>query len=473
MSAYRARTPTASILYQAVHEHWPAFLTAAAESERSVPQFVQREVDAFMACGIIERGAIRVACPHCSFERLVPFSCKSRSGLCSSCGARRMIELAEYMSTRIISNVPVRQWVLTVAPPIRYLLAYNTTLLSEVVSIFVHAVFDHLRRIAHRELGIAKEATIEPAAVCVPQRFNSALGLSPHLHTLVTDGVWIRSKPDDAPVFHALRAPTKPEISAVAWSCCERTIKRLKKRGLWLDADPSDDRFAQDEPLLASLAQASIAGLLVMKTNEAARPMRLYGRAARGKSERANKGPKNAYGFDLDAATRTSANDSKGRERLCRYLLRPPLAKDRLIRRADGKFQVNFRRVWDDGTSGIVLCGKELMARLVLLIHPPRIHTVRYYGAWARRSKLRPLVTYAQEPQASEATERVEQNLPCIQRGHRFRMSWAQALAKVFEIDVTVCPNCKRKGMRRIAVLHDPKVLRAIADALKRKGYRP
>jgi len=49
-------------------------------------------------------------------------------------------------------------------------------------------------------------------------------------------------------------------------------------------------------------------------------------------------------------------------------------------------------------------------------------------------------------------------------------MTWAQALAKVFEIDVTVCARCKRKGMRRIAVIHDPKVLRATAEAIKRKG---
>ncbi len=55
--------------------------------------------------------------------------------------------------------------------------------------------------------------------MCVPQRFNSGLGLAPHLHALVADGVW-----------------TQSELAAVAWSVCERTVKLLKKRGQWLDA---------------------------------------------------------------------------------------------------------------------------------------------------------------------------------------------------------------------------------------------
>lgn len=61
----------------------------------------------------------------------------------------------------------MRQWVITVPPPLRYLLA-------AVTSIFVHAVVAHLRRVARRELVLAKGAPIEAGAICVPQRFTSA-----------------------------------------------------------------------------------------------------------------------------------------------------------------------------------------------------------------------------------------------------------------------------------------------------------
>jgi hypothetical protein len=37
-----------------------------------------------------------------------------------------------------------------------------------------------------------------------------------------------------------------------------------------------------------------------------------------------------SQGFNLQAATRVAANDKPGRKRLCRYILRPPLANDRL-----------------------------------------------------------------------------------------------------------------------------------------------
>jgi len=123
------------------------------------------------------------------------------------------------------------------------------------------------------------------------------LGLSPHLHAIAADGVWVQSEPDAPPTFHALPEPSRGEIASVAWSTCERTVKLLQKRGLWLDADPNDDRLAQEQPLLAALATASIAGVLAMGPNAGQRPMRLFGQAARDAGCAHEKAPKNAYGF--------------------------------------------------------------------------------------------------------------------------------------------------------------------------------
>src|SRR4030067_1090750 len=45
-----------------------------------------------------------------------------------------------------------------------------------------------------------------------------------------------------------------------------------------------------------------------------------------------SRGPRQAYleGFDLHANVWVSANDRAGLERLCRYILRPPFAQERL-----------------------------------------------------------------------------------------------------------------------------------------------
>ena len=98
-----------------------------------------------------------------------------------------MVDVATHLCEQVIGDVPVRQWVITVPPPLRYLLAYDTRLLATLMRVFVRAVFAHLRHVARRELSLPKGARIESGAVCVPQRFNSALSLSPHLHALCCD----------------------------------------------------------------------------------------------------------------------------------------------------------------------------------------------------------------------------------------------------------------------------------------------
>lgn len=480
LSAYRRRQPEETVLYQAVASHLPGFLQSAAAADRPVPAFVQREFEALQGCGILEKGAIRVRCQHCGFDRLVAFSCKTRSGLCPSCAARRMVEVASHVCEHVIDAIPVRQWVLTVPPPVRYLLAYNKELLSAVMRIFVQAVLSHHRQVATRELQLDKGARIESGVLCVPHRFNSALSLSPHLHALAADGVWVQRQGEAGPVFCALPAPSHAEISLVAWRTCERTVALLKKRGLWLDADPSDDRLAQEEPLLAALAGASIAGVLATGPNAGQRPVRVFGRAAGNQdvdAAAAGGMPKNAYGFDVHAGTRTCANDRLGRERMCQYLLRPPLSYERLKRLSDGRYRIAFKRAWGDGTNAVVVSGEELMARLAVLVPPPRIHMVRYFGVWARRSSWRRFVV----PRSNEDAAASDGNLgetpeppraePLAPR--RYRMTWAQALRKVFEIDATVCGRCGQRGMQHIAVLTDASVIRRIAAAIDRRDTTP
>ncbi len=83
----------------------------------------------------------------------------------------------------------------------------------------------------------------------VIQRFGGALNLNIHLHALVTDGVFVKVG-DAAPVFRALRCPTKDEISAIAWSTCKRTLALMKKRGQWIEDEPAQaDTLAQSDPL--------------------------------------------------------------------------------------------------------------------------------------------------------------------------------------------------------------------------------
>jgi hypothetical protein len=55
-------------------------------------------------------------------------------------------------------------------------------------------------------------------------------------------------------------------------------------------------------------------------------------------------------GYSLHAGVGFKASDRAGLERLCRCILRPPLAKDSLERRDDGNVVAGLQRVWSDGT---------------------------------------------------------------------------------------------------------------------------
>jgi len=67
-----------------------------------------------------------VRCANCRAEKRVAFSCKRR-GFCPSCGARRMVESAALLVDEVIPHVPMRQWVLSVPYPLRFLFAYRSS----------------------------------------------------------------------------------------------------------------------------------------------------------------------------------------------------------------------------------------------------------------------------------------------------------------------------------------------------------
>jgi ribosomal protein S27E len=90
---YARHRPEATLLYQLVEQYYPALLAAREATGRPLPGYVQAEFEAYLKCGRLEHGFLRVRCEDCHAEKLVAFSCKRR-GFCPSCGARRMVSIA-------------------------------------------------------------------------------------------------------------------------------------------------------------------------------------------------------------------------------------------------------------------------------------------------------------------------------------------------------------------------------------------
>jgi hypothetical protein len=168
-----------------------------------------------------------------------------------------MADTAAHLVDRVFPEVPVRQWVLSVPFALRYRLAYDSSLVRDVLQIFVRAVFASIRRRA----GIpASNRKARCGAVTFIQRFSDALNLDPHLHTLALDGIYIEGGKGEL-VFRRIPPPSDAEVARVADRVHRRVAKLMERRGLGPQGDPEQaDTLRQDEPLLAELYSASVLG---------------------------------------------------------------------------------------------------------------------------------------------------------------------------------------------------------------------
>ena len=172
---YVPRNPEKTVLYGVVAGNLETFLARQRKRDRVVPRFVEQELRAFLDCGVLARGFLRVHCDACGLDRVVPYSCKKR-GICPSCGGRRMADTAAHLVDCVFPEVPVRQWVLSVPYALRYRLAYDSSLVRDVLQIFVRTIFASIRRRA----GIpASSRQARCGAVAFIQRFSDALNLDP------------------------------------------------------------------------------------------------------------------------------------------------------------------------------------------------------------------------------------------------------------------------------------------------------
>jgi hypothetical protein len=126
---------------------------------------------------------------------------------------------------------PLRQWVLSLPFALRYRLAYDSSLVSDVLRIFVRAVFASIRRRARIP---ASNRQARCGAVTFIQRFGDALNLNPHFHTLALDGIYMVDA-EGGLVFRRVAPPR-----SLQRSCLHRSSISLGTMGSWLPPPPSD-----------------------------------------------------------------------------------------------------------------------------------------------------------------------------------------------------------------------------------------
>ena len=440
-----------------------------------------------------------------------------------------MADTAVHLVDRVLPEVPIRQWVLTLPYPLRYRCAWNAKLTGEVLRCFLRAVFADQRRRAKRDLGITRGLC---GSVTFIQRFGSALNLTPHFHTIVLDGVYAGTPSQPGP-FAPLPPPETEDVARVLAGTARRILRRLERKGITME----EDSLADDDPLMAMLGAASIRSRIATGP-EAGEPWRRLGdRVEPGEEEEDGVEPGARVpprcvrhgGMSLHADVAVPARDRRRLERLCRYVARPPLALDRLEAMADGRLAYRLKTPWRDGTTHVVMERRELLERLAPLIPPPRAHQVRYHGVLAPCASGRDRIVPGRE--VREVVTRAEGDAPSLladhpttridgagngldaYRGHGAenvppvaseslrpgsiepdpvspdararlqpivapasplprRMAWADLLQRVFEVDALRCPACGGR-MRILSAITDPDVARRILEWLDMPSRAP
>ena len=380
-----------------------------------------------------------------------------------------MNDTAAHLVDKVLPQVPIRQWVCSVSWQLRYMMGYDKKLTSEILSAFMNTVIQSVKRRAKRAFGLASIEECETGAVLVVQRFDSALRLNVHGHSLVLDGVYV--KRNGLPVFYPLADPTEQDVNWVANTAWRRIEKVLKKHGRLPDDEQVTDTLSDEQPVLAHCYATSTHG------NGALRVLTEVGNTPTSSTSPSTaKGIVAQYeGINVHADTVIDGRDRKRLERLVRYIARPPIAQDRLEVLRDGKIKYSMKKVWRDGTSAVVITPHDFMKRLCAMVPAPYFNMTRFYGVLAPHSATRKHIVSNPEVSPPQQMPLFGKDLdePNPEKKTTSRMSWSKLLARIFKVDVSICPKCNGQMKIMDAVTKNAtirSVLSGISESRPRDG---
>ena len=448
---YSRHRPDATLLYQLVAEHYPRFRDRLAAEGRALPRYVDDEFEAYLKCGLLEHGFLRVKCDACQAEKLVAFSCKRR-GFCPSCGARRMAETAALLVDEVLPRQPVRQWVLSLPFALRYLLATRPEVHHAGARYRLSGHLGHLIRKA----GLTRASAVT-GAVTLIQRFGSALNLNVHFHLLVLDRVYRRDS-EGRLRFVPAPAPSAAELKQLVQRIAERIGRSLERSGL-ITRDIENAYLAFDpgeEAPIHGLLGHSITYRIATGPREGQMVFTLQTLPAEPEAPR--RDVVEASGFSLHAGIAAEASQRDKVERLARYVSRPPIATGRLSLTEGGYVRYALKTPYRDGTTHVIFEPEDFIARLAALVPKPRAHLTRYHGVFAPASPDRArVVPGTRAAAANQANECGHASATDRQRA----LTWAQRLKRVFAIDIETCRQCGGR-LRVIASIEAPALIERI-----------
>ena len=358
-------------------------------------------LEKFVECGVMRYGVVRFRCPECGKDMFVAFSCKRR-GLCPSCDAKRSAIITAQALDRLLAFVPYRQWVLVIPKRLRYFINRSPELAGQ------------LSKLLAREINrfLCRNNAGTPAQLHFIQRFGGALNLHIHVHAVVSDGVFElktggigRKKL----VYTPVPVPTAEQLADIVTAIRKKLIRRICRT--------------------SGLSREAADNLLSWKNS----------------------------GFSIHKEVLIKEWDREGLERLVGYCSRPALSEKRLIYSAKTNMVIYRAELREGRSELLAMTPVEFMRRWTLLMPPPNKNLIRYYGALAPRSPLRPVLVAKAEKHAERLALR-EKTAKLKKKAN----SWAACLARVFEVFPLICPKCNLEMKPVAVILNDKELVRLL-----------
>ncbi|MFT5732634.1 MAG: hypothetical protein ACJAZN_001729, partial [Planctomycetota bacterium] len=166
-----------------------------------------------------------------------------------------MAQSAAHLVDRVLPDVPIRQWVLSVPKPLRLAMAMDASLCRDVTRAYLRAVSASYVRRAKAALNLEEDEAedepqaageaekpssgpstgqvqFHPGAINKAHRFGSALELNVHQHSLYLDGVYVTRGAFHRPVFMPAGILDSGEVARVHRDVIARIRRVLERSGL-------------------------------------------------------------------------------------------------------------------------------------------------------------------------------------------------------------------------------------------------
>jgi transposase-like protein len=360
---------------------------------------IRSVIEEFLDCGDLRHGFARVWCSACRSEYLLAFSCKRRY-FCPSCHQKRVVLFAERVEQEVLEKVPVRQYVVTIPKMLRFFFKHDRKLLGLLSRCFYQTLKQFLQE------AYPERQAVPGMIVSIQTYGNDLLRFHPHLHCLVSDGLFL---PDGS--FLPVPAPD-PEVLMRAFR--HRLLKALLARQIITE---------QRVELLLSWRHP---------------------------------------GFSVYQGQPVPPEDTAARERLARYILHAPFSQKRMIYDRSARTVAceskKYNGNWQNTPGGITVSpALDWLAALVTHLPDKGQQLLRFYGRYSNVCQGRKRRAAGRAVQPVDKQAQGEDDLFRKQ----CRSNWARLIKKILEVDPLVCPKCHGR-MTIISFLEDPAVVKRI-----------